>query len=100
MVIENIIRLAPDSWRAEFFRTHQQDEVDLVLLAPDGRRVGIEIKHASAPTRSERSHRAFDLLELGERFVLTAGRKSYELSGGARVLPYAEFLRNPPWSSA
>ncbi len=55
--------------RLHHFRTAGGREVDIVLEAPDGRVVGVEVKLGSTPARSDFSGLAHLRDRLGERFV-------------------------------
>lgn len=93
VVAELLKQAAWSETRPSFFhfRTHAGAEVDLVLEAPDGRIVGIEIKATAGPTaRDVRGLRA--LAEIaGPRF-----HRGIVLYTGDQVVPFAERIHAVP----
>lgn len=66
--------------------THQGAELDL-LLFKNGRRSGVEIKRADAPTLTPSMRSAPADLKLEQLVVLYPGSQAYELEPRVRVLP-------------
>ena len=66
-------------------------EVDLVLEAPDGRVVAIEVKAGSAPDRSDSKHLEWLRDRLGDQFVcgvvFHTGRLPFKLDDRVHALP-------------
>ena len=66
-------------------------EVDLILEAPDGRVVAIEVKAGSAPDRAESKHLEWLRDKLGEQFVcgivFHTGRRPFKLDNRIHALP-------------
>ena len=66
-------------------------EIDLLLEAPDGRVVAIEVKAGSAPDRSDAKHLIWLRDQLGEQFVcgvvFHTGRKPFKLEERIHALP-------------
>ena len=83
-VEEVLSQLQPD--QAYFWATHQGAELDL-LLFKNGRRLGIEIKRADAPTLTPSMRSALADLKLEQLVVLYPGSLAYELEPRVRVLP-------------
>ena len=81
---EVLSQLQPD--QAHFWATHQGAELDL-LLFKNGRRLGIEIKRADAPTLTPSMRSALADLKLEQLIVLYPGSQAYELEPRVRVLP-------------
>jgi uncharacterized protein len=76
------------------FRTHAGEEVDVVLEAPSGEVVGIEVKAAASVTAADfKGLRAFAELA-GSRF-----RRGIILYTGAEVVPFAKNLHAVPIQS-
>jgi hypothetical protein len=71
---------------AYFWATHQGAELDL-LLFKNGRRLGIEIKRADAPTLTPSMRSALADLSLEQLVVLYPGSREYELGSRVRVVP-------------
>ena len=84
-VIEEVLK-ALDARDAYFWATHQGAELDL-LLFHGGRRIGIEIKRAAAPTMSKSMHIALADLKLDRLLVLYPGSRSYALAEHVDVMP-------------
>lgn len=83
--VEAVINeLEPD--QAYFWATHQGAELDL-LLFKDGRRLGIEIKRADAPTFTRSMRSALADLSLEQLVVLYPGSREYDLAPRVRVVP-------------
>jgi uncharacterized protein len=72
--------------QAYFWATHQGAELDL-LLFKGGRRIGVEIKRADAPTLTPSMRIALSNLKLEQLIVLYPGSRKYELDAHVRVLP-------------
>jgi predicted AAA+ superfamily ATPase len=83
-VEEVLNQLQPD--QAYFWATHQGAELDL-LLFKNGRRLGIEVKRADAPTLTPSMRSALADLKLEQLIVLYPGSQAYELEPRVRVLP-------------
>jgi uncharacterized protein len=77
-------QLEPD--QAYFWATHQGAELDL-LFFKNGRRLGIEIKRADAPTLTPSIRSALVDLKLEQLIVLYPGSQAYDLEPRVRVLP-------------
>ncbi len=72
--------------QAYFWATHQGAELDL-LLFKRGRRIGIEIKRADAPTITPSMRIALADLGLDRLIVLYPGSRTYDLSRQVHVVP-------------
>jgi predicted AAA+ superfamily ATPase len=83
-VEEALSQLEPD--QAYFWATHQGAELDL-LLFKNGRRLGVEVKRADAPTLTPSMRSALADLKLEQLIVLYPGSQVYELEARVRVLP-------------
>ncbi|MFL6601797.1 MAG: ATP-binding protein [Steroidobacteraceae bacterium] len=83
-VEEALSQLEPD--QAYFWATHQGAELDL-LLFKNGRRLGVEVKRADAPTLTPSMRSALADLKLEQLIVLYPGSQVYELEPRVRVLP-------------
>ena len=72
-----------------FWATHGGAELD-VLLFQRGKRIGIEIKYADAPSMTKSMHIAVKDLGLNKLFIVYPGSKSYELAENVTVLSILE----------
>ena len=86
-VIEEVLR-ALDARDAYFWATHQGAELDL-LLFHGGKRIGIEIKRADAPSVTKSMQIALVDLKLDRLLVLYPGKRAYTLGERVEVLPVA-----------
>jgi len=96
-VIEQILALAPDTWRPWFYRTSGGAEIDLLLERP-GRQgpLAFEIKRSSAPKPSKGFWSALRDLEGAEGHVICPCDEAYPLGEGVFTLPVTglpEFIR-------
>ena len=87
-VIEQILALAPDTWRPWFYRTSGGAEIDLLLERP-GRQgpLAFEIKRSSAPKPSKGFWSALRDLEGAEGHVICPCDEAYPLGEGVFTLP-------------
>jgi hypothetical protein len=87
-VIESVLAmLRPDA--AYFWATHQGAELDL-LLFQGGRRYGVEIKRADAPTVTPSMKVAVNDLKLDALAVVYPGARPYRLAPRMAALPAAD----------
>ncbi|MHB1814862.1 MAG: ATP-binding protein [Steroidobacteraceae bacterium] len=87
-VLEEILKTTePDG--AYFRATYQGAELDLLLMKK-GRRVGIEVKRADAPTLTPSMRIALADLKLDELNVIHPGTRPYELAPRVKVMPVSE----------
>ncbi|MBL8512605.1 MAG: DUF4143 domain-containing protein, partial [Betaproteobacteria bacterium] len=86
-VVEEILK-ALDPAEAYFWATHQGAELDLLLMHR-GKRIGIEIKRADAPTLTKSMRIAAGDLKLDRLIVIHPGARAYSLADNTDVLPVA-----------
>lgn len=91
-VMEQIIRTAGSRSEFYFYRTHQGAEIDLLLLAPDGKKVAIEIKYSSAPQVSRGFYQSLEDVQPDRSFVLVPETTPYPKPHGVQVCSLAHFL--------
>jgi predicted AAA+ superfamily ATPase len=92
-VIEEILARTPHQ-EAYWWSTHQGAEIDLVLFHR-GKRYGVEIKRADAPTITPSMRIAREALGLARVSVVTPGEKSYELEKDVRVVAIGVLVADP-----
>lgn len=84
-VLEEALKAtAPDEHY--FWATHAGAELDLLMIR-EGRRIGIEIKRADAPSVTESMRVALKDLELDRLLVIYPGSKSYPLGDQIQAVP-------------
>ena len=87
-VIEQL--LAPPTPReAYYWRTQVGAELDLLLMI-GGKRIGVEVKYADAPTMTKSMHVALADLELDRLYVVHPGTARYRLAPTTEVLSLAQ----------
>jgi len=83
--VEETLKLVqPDD--AYFWRTHTGAELDLLLLK-NGKRFGVEVKRADAPTLAPSMRISLVDLELDHLTVLYPGERSYAIAERVTVVP-------------
>ena len=88
--LEQVLRVAkPD--QAFFWATHNGAEIDL-LLFKDGRRIGVEFKHADAPRMTASMHIALADLRLERLYVVYPGTQRYRIDERAEVVPLSALV--------
>jgi len=91
-VIEQILALLPPSVDAAFYRTHGGAEVDLVLQVGPSTRIGIEVKHASAPKFEKGLRNALADTACTEAYVVVPCGQPYALAENVTVVPLPTLL--------
>ena len=89
-VIEQILARLPKA-NAYYWRTQAGAELDLLLFVK-GRRIGIEIKRADAPTMTPSMVSALNDLELKRLLVIYPGSARYRLRPKVEVMSLAECM--------
>jgi predicted AAA+ superfamily ATPase len=84
-VIEELIGIAGER-NAYYWRTQAGAELDLLLML-QGRRIGVEVKYADAPTITRSMHASIESLKLDQLYVVYPGTEAYALRPGVDVLP-------------
>lgn len=87
-------RLQPDE--TYFWATHGGAELDALLFV-NGRRIGLEIKHADAPRLTPSMRHALEDLRLDELWVIYPGAREYGLHDRVKVLPFERLLATDSW---
>lgn len=92
-VIEEVLAaVEPDG--AYFWATHAGAELDLLLLK-NGRRIGVEVKRADAPSLTPSMRIATHDLRLDRLLVLYPGRVRYALADDVEVVPLSMLAEGP-----
>ncbi len=84
-VIEELIGLAGER-NAWHWRTQAGAELDL-LLTLGGRRIGVEVKYADAPSMTRSMHVSIESLKLDQLYIIYPGIEPYVLRPGVEVMP-------------
>ncbi len=88
--IENIVSVAPEGAQANFYRTSNGAEIDLVLSLSGGERWAIEIKLGLAPKVAKGFHLAREDLKPTQSFVAYSGDERYGLGDGVEAIGLRE----------
>ena len=88
--IEQILNYC-DPRQAYFWATHAGAELDLLIFI-QGKRIGIEIKYADAPTATRSMHIAVDNLKIERLYVVHPGKESYPLTDNIEVISLEDLL--------
>lgn len=89
--------VAPEASEANYYRTSNGTEVDLVLTLPGGKPWAIEIKRSSAPKVARGFHSACADLKPSKRFVVYPGEERFSLDDeidAISVTAFAEALQS------
>jgi len=92
-VIESLIAAAPRHTEANFYRTSNGNEIDLVLTLPGEKLWAIEIKLSSAPKVGRGFYRACEDLQPEKRFVIYPGSERYPLNTEIEVIGLPDLMR-------
>ena len=92
-VIESLLATIPSSWRASYYRTRAQAEIDLVLEGPRPRdRYAIEIKRTLAPKASRGFRTGAEDVGAQKRYVVIPEGERFPLGDGAEAVPFDEVV--------
>jgi len=86
-VIEQILALMPEGWQHFFYRTAVGAEIDLLLIGPKGRKIGVEIKYSLSPRPAKGFWLAMDELGCSRGFVVYPGEEEFPLADRTKVIP-------------
>jgi predicted AAA+ superfamily ATPase len=92
-VLENVLALLPSTWRASYYRTSAQAEIDLVLEGPGRDVLAIEVKRSLAPTISKGFHLGFADVRATEGFFVMPAGERFPLAPRIEAVPLQVFLR-------
>jgi len=84
-VVEQVALLIPPGWQLSFYRTAAGAEMDIVA-EKGGRRIGIEVKYASAPTVTKGFWQARQDLQLDQTYVVAPVAQGYPLAENVEVV--------------
>jgi predicted AAA+ superfamily ATPase len=92
-VIQQIRSILPSTIDRFFYRTQHGAEIDLVLVYPNQKRIGIVIKFSSSPKLTKGNYEAMSDLNLAHLFVVTPGEDTYLLKRDIEVLGLSKLLK-------
>ena len=91
-VIEQTRRVVGNDWSFYYYRTSVGAEIDLLLLAPNGKRVAVEIKLSNAPTVSKGFYQSITDIKPDFAFIVIPEGESYPKAEGIWVCNLTDFL--------
>lgn len=97
-VIETLLAAAPEGTEANYYRTSNGTEVDLLLTLPGGDLWAIEVKRSSAPKLERGFHSACADLDPQQRFLVYPGTERFPLEARTEaigVIALAKALSGP-----
>ncbi|MCH7399285.1 ATP-binding protein [Belliella sp. DSM 107340] len=92
-VIENTLNYLPPTWKPSYYRSSNQNEIDLVLEGPDDAVWAIEIKKSLAPSISSGFHRAAEDIKATKKFVVYSGSDQFPIKGNTEMIGLIAFLK-------
>lgn len=95
-VLENTLAQLPSAWRASYFRTSAQAEIDLVLEGPKRQVVAVEIKRSLSPTLSKGFHHGFVDIGATRGFVVMPEGDRFPLRKDVDALSLREWIEELP----
>lgn len=94
--LENILVQLPPTWRASYYRTSAQAEIDLVLEGPRKQILAIEVKRSLSPVLSKGYHLGFADIGATAGYVIMPEGDRFPLSRKVEAVPLREFVRDLP----
>lgn len=91
-VIEQIRRVVGSDWSFHYYRTHAGAEIDLLLVAPNGQKIAIEIKLTNAPTVSKGFYSSLDDIKPNHAFIVIPNGDSYPKDNNIWVCNLTELV--------
>jgi len=95
-VLENTLAHVPSSWRASYFRTSAQAEIDLVLEGPKQQVFAIEIKRSLSPTLTKGFHHGFDDVGATQGFIVMPEGERFPLRDDVEAISLREWIEELP----
>lgn len=95
-VLENVLSHLPSTWRASYYRTSAQAEIDLVLEGPRKQVFAVEIKRTLAPTLSRGFHHGFVDVAATRGVVVMPEGERFPLTANVEAVPMREWIAELP----
>jgi len=91
-VLENSLAQLPTPWRASYYRTSAQAEIDLVLEGPHRQIWAVEIKRTLSPVLGRGFHNGFADIGATRGFVVIPEGKRFPLAKDVEAVPLREWI--------
>ena len=75
-----------------FYRTNHGAEIDLILIFPNNKKIGVEVKLSASPNLSRGNYEAMDALGLEKLYVIIPTKDIYFLKENIQVIGLYDFL--------
>jgi len=90
--ISQIINEMPTKYIAQYYRTHDGAECDLVLLEANKPIMAIEIKYASQPNPTRGNFEAMNAIGAQQNFIITPDSDDFIVKGDIRICNIFKFI--------
>jgi predicted AAA+ superfamily ATPase len=91
-VIESVLAQLPPAWRASYYRTSAQAEIDLVLEGPRRQVFAVEVKRTSAPQATKGFHTGFEDIGATRGYFVMPEGEGYPIAPRIEAVPFRGFL--------
>lgn len=91
-VAENILNSISNQWKASYYRSSNQSEIDLILEKGNQEIWAVEIKRSVSPTLSSGFHRACEDIGATRKMVVYSGNEQFYLKEKTEVVGLKDFL--------
>lgn len=91
-VLENTLSRLPSTWRASYYRSSGQAEIDLVLEGPKRQVLAVEIKRTLSPSLTKGFHSACADIGAKRGMVVMPAGERYPLHRGVDAIPLREWI--------
>lgn len=91
-VIESVLVHLPTTWRASYYRTSAQAEIDLVLEGPRKQVLAIEIKRTLSPQLTKGFHLGFADIRATKGYFVMPDGEGFPLAPKIEAVPLREFV--------
>jgi len=92
-VFEQVLFHKPSNTELYFYRTHNQAEIDLMLIENGKPIIAMEIKLSNSPSLSRGFYTSCEDLGIEKRYVITPHSDTYPKANGVMVINIKEFLK-------
>ncbi len=92
-VIENVLGNLSGKWRASYYRTSDQTEIDLVLEKSGSEVWAIEVKRTSSPKTKISFHHACHEIMATRKFIIYSGAEKFPLAKDTEAIGLTGFLK-------
>lgn len=95
-VLENVLAQLPSTWRASYYRTSAQAEIDLVLDGPRKQVFAIEIKRTLSPKLSRGYHHGYEDVGATRGMIVIPEGERFPMAKNIEAVPLRQFIGDLP----